>query len=214
MSVDAATLRERCRADWEAAVDHRFVRELADGTIDDAVFARYLLQDYAFVADLTGLVGHAAGQAPTLDARVELADFLRVLGTDEDEYFTRAFDALGVPEGDRTDPAMHPTTRAFRDLLGRAAREGGYAESLAVLLPVEWVYAEWADAVEPPEAFYLAEWVELHDTSEFRAFVNWLREEFDVACADVSARRADRVAALFERAVKLEVDFFAAAYEG
>jgi len=212
MSVDAASLRERCADDWAAAVDHRFVRELGDGRIDDA-FRRYLVQDYAVVGELTRLVGYAAGQAPTVDARVELAGFLEVLGTDEDDYFARSFDELGVPEGDRTDPEHHPTTRAFVDLLGRAAHEGGYAESLAVLLPVEWVYADWAASVDPPEPFYLREWVELHDGEGFHAFVDWLRGEFDDACADVSSRRAERVTDLFERAVELEVAFFDAAYD-
>ncbi len=214
MSVDAATLRERCGDDWAAAVDHRFVRELADGTVDDATFARYLVQDRAFVGELTRLVAYAAGQAPTLSARTELAGILEVLGTDEDDYFARAFDALGVPAADRSDPELHPTTRAFVDLLGRAAREGGYAESLSVLLPVEWVYADWAGAVDPPEPFHLREWVALHDDESFHSFVDWLRTEFDEACVDLSDRRTERVAALFERAVALEVAFFDAAYDG
>jgi len=42
-------LRARSEPDWTDAVEHRFVHELADGTVDDAVFRRYLVQDYAFV---------------------------------------------------------------------------------------------------------------------------------------------------------------------
>ncbi|MFE1085414.1 MULTISPECIES: hypothetical protein [Brevibacterium] len=33
---------------WAGAVDHRFVRELFAGSIDDAVMRDYLVQDYQF----------------------------------------------------------------------------------------------------------------------------------------------------------------------
>lgn len=52
-------LRARSEPDWTDAVEHRFVHELADGTVDDAVFRRYLVQDYAFVWTLTGVFGYA-----------------------------------------------------------------------------------------------------------------------------------------------------------
>ncbi|MFB6206527.1 MAG: TenA family protein [Haloglomus sp.] len=207
-------LRARTGDDWAGATEHRFVRELAADELDDDAFRRYLVQDYAFVDALTSLVGHAAGHAPTVEARVELADFLTTVGTDEDDYFRRSFDALDVPESDRTDPDLLPVTRAFEDLLGRAAR-GGYAEALAVLVAVEWVYLEWATAATAgsrPERFYLDEWIDLHAVPAFREFVGWIREQLDAVGPALSARRERRVDRLFRRAVELEVAFFDAAY--
>ena len=101
-------LRDRTGGDWAAATEHRFVHELGADELDDAVFRRYLVQDYAFVDALTSLFGHAAGDAPTVEARVELASFLETVGTDEDDYFRRSFDALDVPEADRTNPELRP----------------------------------------------------------------------------------------------------------
>jgi thiaminase/transcriptional activator TenA len=207
-------LHARTGGDWAAATEHRFVRDLGDGTLGDGAFRRYLVQDYAFVDALTSLVGHAAGHAPTIEARVELADFLGTVGTDENGYFQRSFDALDVPEADRTAPDLLPVTRAFEDLIGRAAR-AGYAESLAVLAPVEWVYLEWATAAaegDRPDRFYLDEWINLHAVDGFRAFVGWLREQLDAVGPTLSPRRERRVDRLFGRAVELEVAFFDAAY--
>lgn len=208
-------LRERAGADWTASTDHRFTRELADDILDDAVFRRYLVQDYRFVDHLTRLVGHAAATAPTIDARVRLAEFLAVVGTDENDYFERSFDALGVPPEERESPELTPTTRAFVDLVGRA-RTGGYAEALAVFVPAEWVYREWATRAaggKRPARFYLAEWVDLHANEEFDAFVDWLRGQLDAVGPDLSSRRERRVDALFRRTVELEAAFFDAAYE-
>lgn len=200
----------RAASAWDDAVEHRFVRELADGTVPDDVFARYLVADRAFVDTLAGVFGRALAQAPP-DSRAPLADFLGVLTDEEDDYFGRALEALPAPPG---DPARHPTTEAFCDHLLAAADEGGYAETLAVLVPAEWCYLDWAEGVaKPPEPFHLREWVDLHANEAFADFVDWLRGELDRELPTLSSRRADRVRARFERTMRLEVAFFDAAYD-
>lgn len=207
-------LRARSEPAWTEATRHRFVDALGAGTLEDAVFRHYLVQDYKFVDHLTRLVGHAAAMAPTIDARVRLAEFLSVVGTDETDYFERSFDALDVPRSDREAPELTPTTRAFVDLIGRA-RSGDYAEALAVVVAAEWVYREWASRAaekDRPEQFYFAEWIDLHATEEFDAFVGWVRDQLDTVGPELSTRRQERVDDLFRRTVDLEVAFFDAAY--
>jgi len=207
-------LREQTGAAWNEATTHRFTRELHADTLEDDAFRRYLLQDYAFLETLVGVFGYAVGDAPTMDAKSRLTDFLGTLTADENDYFQRSFDALGVPESAYADPELTEATAAFRDLLLRAAREGGYAETLAVLVPAEWVYLDWAtdDALAAPDRFYLDEWVQLHAVPEFESFVGWLRAELDREGAAVSERRQARLAELFTRTVDLEVAFFDSAY--
>ncbi|ELZ95922.1 transcriptional activator TenA [Haloferax mucosum ATCC BAA-1512] len=208
-------LRARAGDQWDAATTHRFTRELGRDDIDPDVFSRYLVQDYAFVETLVGVFGHAVGQAPTMAAKSKFVEFLRTLTDDEDDYFLRSFDALDVPASTYGNPSTTPTTRAFEDLLERAAHQGGYAETLAVLVPAEWVYLTWATKVadRSPSRFYLAEWIDLHATDDFATFVNWLRDELDRAGAVASPRRQQRLDRLFRRMVELEVAFFDAAYE-
>ena len=206
--------RARAEPDWTGATDHRFTEELHAGTIDDAVFRRYLVQDYAFLETLIGTFGHALGDAPSMAATSRLADFLGTLTDDEDDYFERSFDTLEVPAAERTDPTLQPVTRALQDLLERAAREGGYAETLAVLVPAEWIYRSWAGkGTELPARDYLAEWVTIHDNPAFDEFVSWLRTELDREGKAASNRRQQRLTRLFERTVELEVAFFDAAFE-
>jgi len=205
-------LRDRSEPDWSAAVDGRFVRELGADRIDEATFRRYLEQDYAFVETLTGTFGHALAEAPSMAAKGRFADFLGTLTDEENDYFERSFEALG---GD-PEAAPDATTRAFVDLLGRAGREGGYAETLAVLVPAEWVYETWATGVDDPrpERFYLDEWIELHANPAFVGFVAWLRAELDREAAAASPRRQRRLDDLFRRTVELERAFFEAPFEG
>lgn len=210
-------LRARAEPDWTVATDHRFVRSLAADDIDDEAFRRYLVQDYAFLETLVGVFGHAVGGAPSMAAKRRLVEFLATLTDDEDDYFERSFAALGVADDTVDAPELTPTTLAFEDLLERAARDGGYAETLAVLVPAEWVYLSWATTAaeneSPPSRFYLAEWIDIHANRSFASFVDWLRAELDregAAASPVRQRRLDR---LFRRTVALEVAFFTAALD-
>lgn len=215
---DNAQFTDWCRAraepDWTAATEHRFTGELRAGTLEDAVFRQYLVQDYAFIGSLVGAFGHALGDAPSMAAKSRLADFLGTLTDEENDYFQRSFDALDVSAVEQSDPELIPATRAFQDLFRGAARTGGYAETLAVLVPAEWSYRSWAGetTAEPPTQFYLAEWIELHDNPAFDEFVSWLRAELDREGAAASPRRRQRLARLFHRTVELEVSFFDSAY--
>ena len=42
-------LLKNSQRDWNAAVNHRFVQELFEGTMDDQVLIKYLIQDYHFL---------------------------------------------------------------------------------------------------------------------------------------------------------------------
>lgn len=211
-------LRIRDRNVWDAAVEHRFIRDLVADTIDDGVYARYLTLDYAFINDLTATVGHAVSVAPGMPEKTRFAQFLGVLTDEENDYFLRSFDAFGLPAPTFDDPVEHSVLADFAGLMARQRVAGSYLDILAVLVPVEWVYLTWAtDAVASgrplPERFYLAEWITLHADDGFRDFVEWMRSEFDREASHADADARTRAEAAFTEALRLEAAFFDAACE-
>ena len=212
-------LRDTHRSEWDAAVGHRFVRELVADTIDDGVYARYLTLDYGFINDLTSAVGHAVAMAPGMPEKTRFARFLGVLTDEENDYFLRSFAAFGQPAPTFDNPLAHRVLDDFAALLSRQRAAGTYLDILAVLVPVEWVYLTWAsaasDAVDDggamPERFYLAEWITLHALPAFRDFVEWMRAEFDREAAAADAASRARAETAFVDALKLEAQFFTAA---
>jgi thiaminase/transcriptional activator TenA len=207
-------LRQRTEPTWTRATTHRFTTELADGTLADAVMRRYLVQDYSFLDSFVTLLASAIGKAPSLADRIPLCQFLGVVTSAENTYFQRAFEALAVPAHDRVEPVLHAPTRGFHALMAEAVRSEGYAETLAPLVVFEWLYLTWASAVadRAPQAFYHAEWITLHADPAFARFVDWLRGQLDSQGPRLTDDRRDRVAALFRRAVELELAFFDEAY--
>ncbi len=199
---------------WERATRHAFTTELAADTLADDVYRRYLIQDYVFIETLVTVLGHAVALAPGMPAKKRWAGFLGAITSEENDYFLRSFDALGVPEAERETTPLLPPIQAFADLMLDATRSGAYEEVLAVIVPAEWVYLTWAQAAPKPypDRFYLSEWIELHDNPAFEEIVGWMRGELDRIGPLLTPTRRDAVTRRFRRLVELEVAFFDAAY--
>ncbi len=209
----AGALRARHHAAWTRATTHRFVQELGDGTLDDRVLRRYLVQDYAFVTTLASLVGLAIARAPTMAGKRLFARFAAILTSDENTYFERCFAGLGVTRAERDRPVLWPESERFLALL-RDAGDSDYVDILAVLLPAEWIYLDWAsaEAGKAPPRFEHGEWIALHANPAFEAFVMGVAAEFDAAAAGLDATARERVQQQFAAMVELEGAFFDAAY--
>lgn len=207
-------LREVSEPIWNDVVTHRFARELADGTLDRAVLRRYLVQDYSFIDRFVSLVGMAIGRAPDLESRLPLIRFLAMVSSDENTYFRRSFDDLGVPAEDRASPELLSVTVDLHAIMAEAGEGGSYAEALAVLVVAEWSYRSWAINVRDtkPDHFTMAEWIELHDNPFFNEFVDWLKGQLDREGETLRGPAFDRAVSLFRRTVDLEKRFFDAAY--
>jgi thiaminase (transcriptional activator TenA) len=175
------TLRAASEPGWSQAVGHRFVKELFAGAVPDAVMARYLIQDHRFLDSFLMLLGAALASADTFAARLRFGRFIGMMSGEENTYFLRAFEALGVTEARRAaDPDTQPTT-GFKAIMREAAETRSYAATLSVLVVAEWLYLDWATrAPRPlPDNFVHAEWITLHDYPDFRSFVDFLRAELD-----------------------------------
>ena len=214
----AEQLRQSCITDWNACVQHRFVQEIFDGSLDDAVLRKYLVQDYQFINRFVALLGAAIASADVFAPRVVLSQFAGMVTSDENTYFLRSFDMLGVPEDQRLTPALTAPTKAFQQLMHEAAQSLNYANCMAVLAVAEGIYLDWADQpakkhLPMPERFEHAEWIVLHANDFFRGFVGWLRGELDRIGPTLDETQKAEATHYFQRAVKLERQFFDHVYE-
>lgn len=196
---------------WNAAIHHRFVNELVEGTIPDAVLAGYLIQDYRFLDSFLAILGAAVTTADRLDSRLVFSKYIGEVAGDENTYFVDAFKEFNTPESFRNNIPDTESTREFKKMFLDAAHSGHYAAVLAVLNVTEWIYITWASNAEGkrPERKVHYQWIDLHDYAGFHDFVGFLRNELDrVGPEDSKIARE-----YFARAVKLERMFFDNSYE-
>jgi len=156
------------------------------------------------------LLGAALASADTFEARLCLGRFIGMVSAEENTYFLRAFEALGVTEDRRAADPDTEATAGFKAIMREAAQARSYAAALSVLVVTEWFYLDWASRAPQPRLanFVHAEWIALHDSPGFHDFVEFLRAELD----RVGPAESDLCRDFFGRAVALELAFFDAAY--
>lgn len=206
-------LRGYARSDWERIVHHPFTIALGDDRLADEVYARYLVQDYAFIETLVNLVARTLANAPTMPPKTVLAGFLAALTSDENTYFLRSFEALGLSEADYLNPPLHPVSQAIINTM--KASENRYEDAIICLCVAEWSYLSWSrQQADKPRGsrFYLQEWIDIHVLPEFEAFVGWLRAQVD-SFADRDEVTLERLAERFRCMCVLEHQFFSASLD-
>lgn len=215
MSRPTEFLRDQNLEDWQAATRHAFCAELADGSLPLEKMRTYLAQDYQFIDNFFRLAASAIHHAPSLPDRLPLAQFMGVLAGPENTYFQRSFEALDVPGSERSNPQLEAPTKAFQDLMLKAAKSGNYGAMVAVLCVAEWTYLEWATPFANYKAdlpFYFSEWIDLHVGDYFESVVEHLRSQVDSAFDDANEEGRAVIAEYFSQAVQLERAFFDMSY--
>src|SRR6201984_575580 len=135
-------LRAASEPAWSDAVRHRFVNELFAGTLPDAVMAHYLTQDHRFLDSFLTLLGATLASADTFEARLRFGRFIGMVSGEENTYFLRAFEALGVTEDRRaSDPDTQPPI-GFKAIMREAAETRSYTAALSVLVVAEGTHPD------------------------------------------------------------------------
>ena len=208
-------LRQTVQSEWDAATDHQFCKELADGSLPLEKMKWYLIQDYKFVDQFVRLLATAIAHAPTLADGVPMAQFLGLVTSTENTYFLRCFDALDVSKFEQNvSPALR--TCEFQSLMVEARTSGRYEQMLAVLVVAEWSYLTWADRYKGYDTnlpFWFAEWIDLHTGEGFEAVVAHLRHQLDDIWPNLTEQQQVNTATMFQKAVYCECAFFDAAME-
>lgn len=208
---DVGQFLKDSQLDWQAAINHRFVKELFEGRIEDNVLKTYLIQDYHFFDAFLSMLGACVAHADKLDAKLRFAKQLGFLEADEDGYFQKAFQELGVKEKDYLHVTLHPVTRDFQKLMYSAVDSSDYAQLLVMLVIAEGLYLDWGSKDLPlPKRYVHQEWINLHKGPLFEEWVQFLVDELN----RVAGNRADHteLQKRWNQAVSLELAFFDLGY--
>jgi len=210
-------LRDLADPIWTAQHDHPLVRGIGDGTLDPAVFAVWLRQDYLFLVEYARVFAFAAARAPDLATMRRLATLLtETLETEMDLH--RAYVAeFGITEAGLRAERMLPTTRAYTDFLVRHAAASDFAVVLAALLPCMWGYCELgqrlAAAGGSPEPRY-TRWVDMYAGQDFADLVAWCRTLLDAHAENVSPAVVRQLEDAFLTSSRYELAFWEMAWSG
>ncbi len=189
-----------------ACLDHPFVRGIADGTLDEGAFKRYVAQDAFFLRAFARAYALAAARS---EAAEIIADFHELLGGVLEELKLHAAyaETLGI---DLTGAKPWHSTSAYTDFLLAAAWGGDLSETVAAMTPCMRLYAflgaELALGGVPDHAY--ADWIATYSSADFTALAARLERLLDRL-----AENTPPVRDAYRYAMRCELAFFGAPLE-
>ena len=207
-------LKTEASAEWRAYTQHAFTAGLADGTLPEAAFRHYLVQDYLFLIEFARAYALAVYKSPDLADMREAAAGLSAILDVEMNLHVKLCAGWGLSPDDleRAPPAseMLAYTRYVLD----AGMRGDLLALKVALAPCVIGYAEIAtrlaakpnaNAANNPYRVWIAEYAGApyqEVAAKAQAHLDGLAERY------VTPAREAELIAIFREATRLEADFW------
>ncbi|GBD49329.1 thiaminase II [Methylopila sp. Yamaguchi] len=212
------TLFERLKADaaaeWRSYVDHDFVRALGDGSLPEAAFRSYLVQDYLFLIQFARAYGLAVYKGGRLsDMRAAAATLHAILDVEMDLH-VRVCAQWGLTERDLEAAEEGGACVAYTRFVLDAGLRGDLLDLLTALSPCVVGYAEIGAALArggvAADNPYRS-WIEEYAGSAYQQIAESARATLDRLGEErLTLTRYAELAKLFAAASRLEAAFWQA----
>ncbi|MGY0613022.1 TenA family protein [Luteimonas sp. A501] len=212
------SLFERLKAtaadDWNAYIDHAFVRGLGDGSLPRAAFRNYLVQDYLFLIQFARAHALAAYKSRSLaDMQAARGGLAAIL--DEMGLHLRVCERWGLSAADVEATEEQQATVAYTRFVLDVGMSGDLLDLQVALIPCTLGYAEIGRRLTPEGIDAIAadhpyrDWIAEYSGSAFQqagaAAHAWLD---DLGRRYASENRYDELVAIFRKASRLEAEFW------
>lgn len=207
-------LKAAAASDWRAYTGHEFTDAMAYGTLPDAAFRHYLVQDYLFLIEFARAYALAIYKAPDLaDMREGLAGVAAILDV-EMHLHVKLCAGWGLSPSDLEGASAAPEMLAYTRYVLDAGMRGDLLALKVALAPCVIGYAEIATrlaalpgalSVTNPYRVWIAEYASApyqDVAAKARAHLDRLGERYATP-----VREAELVT-IFREATRLEADFW------
>ncbi|MGF1658630.1 MAG: thiaminase II [Rubrimonas sp.] len=213
MSFTETALRENARlcADIRAMP---FNRALADGSLEQAVFQHYVLQDAHYLEGFARALACAAARAPDAEAVAQLSGAAAGAIAVERQLHAHFMGIYGVDSESFAATPPSPVCEHYVGFLVATAATRGIGEAVAALLPCFWIYRDVGAGIHAAASAdnpYRA-WIDAYAGDEFDAAVARMCALADRLAEAESATGRARMRAAFAKSALLEWMFWDSAW--
>ncbi|WP_298964113.1 thiaminase II [uncultured Roseibium sp.] len=210
-------LFERIKADaapqWADYTHHDFVQQLGEGTLPLDCFKHYLVQDYLFLIQFARAYALGIYKSPRVaDMRMSLEGVKAILDVELDLHIELC-GKWGMSRDEIEQAPEDTPTMAYTRFVLDAGMSGDLLDLQAALAPCIIGYAEIGRQLSAKgcgnDANPYQRWIQEYASEAYQGlandFSNWMDSTADEV---ITERRYPRVLSLFEKACRLESDFW------
>lgn len=213
-----ARLRAACKPEWDAYVKHSFVKQLGAGTLPEASFRRYLIQDYLFLIHFARAYALAAYKSRSLADIREAAAGLSTIADTEMRLHVEFCSGWGISEDEMAAAPEAQETMAYTRYVLEAGMAGDVLDLYVALAPCIVGYGEIGSMLHGTGTYdgnpYKV-WIDMYASNEYQTAARRTVSHMDRLMASRGGDgRFDSLAATFREATRLEAAFWEMGLKG
>ncbi len=207
-------LKTSCHHEWQAYINHDFVRQLGDASLPADAFRHYLKQDYLFLIQFARAFALAAYKSPTLEDLKQAKAGLQAIVDVELGLHVSYCREWGISEEELARLPEARATLAYTRYVLDTGNRGDLLDLHVALAPCMVGYGEIANWLNSRPETRRGEqnpfdaWIGMYESDDFQqamqAEIDWL----DAHLADVTPARFEQLTRIFSEATRLEIDFW------
>lgn len=196
---------------YNKILEHPFINQLIDGSLERPKFNEYIRQDALYLAEYGKVLAGIAAKLNDLD------DSHAFLGFAKDSILVeRSLHETFMQTADTSHPAEpSPACLLYTSYLHSLHANGGLHEALAGVLPCFWIYQEVGNHIlanQRKDGNPYQAWIDTYAGEEFAAAVQQAISICNKAATRCTPHQQEQMTAAFARAAKLEWMFWNSAY--
>ncbi len=154
-------------------LEHPFLKELTDGTLDESSFRFYVVQDALYLRDFARGLAILGAKSPEDDWLIMFCEHAKTAIVVERALHESFFRDWGLTDVQVYSTPMAPTNLLYTSYLLRIAYERPFHEGIGAFLPCYWIYLEVGKALEQegsPNPLY-QRWIDTYSSAEYENVV-------------------------------------------
>lgn len=207
-------LRDATQSDWRTYTEHRFVRELAAGTLPEACFRHYLKQDYLFLIHFARAYALAVYKGDDLDDMRGAAAALNGILNVEMKLHVEFCAGWGLSEAQMAAEPEARATMAYTRFVLERGMAGDLLDLQAALAPCVIGYGEIAKSLAADPQTRRAgnpyePWIAMYAGTEYQEVAAGAKAQLDrLGARRLTEARWPKLVETFAQACRLEADFW------
>ena len=203
-----------CPEDWRRYTEHEFVAALADGSLAEEAFRRYLIQDYLFLIHFARAYALAVYKADNLADMRTAAATINALLDIEMKLHVDYCAGWGLSEAEMAAAPEEPATVAYTRYVLETGMAGDALDLAVALAPCVIGYGEIgaalaADPATSKDNNPYRDWIEMYSGDDYLEVASAATAQLDrLAEVRLTPARFAPLAAIFRTATCLEAAFW------
>ncbi|MFK7901241.1 MAG: thiaminase II [Nitratireductor sp.] len=205
------SLKADCLKDWQSYTQHSFVKQMGEGTLPEAAFKEYLVQDYLFLIQFARAYALSIYKGRNLTEMRNGLEGLKAILDVEMNLHVRLCKRWGIEAHELENESEKTATIAYTRFVLDAGNAGDLLDLYVSLAPCMIGYGEIGAALKDKATKDnpYAEWINEYASEEYQALSqNTILHINQLAIELSSEQRYSKLKSLFGAATRLEADFW------